>query len=92
MKYIVKRDKVRRRVYNKGEVRGLFGKAVLRSGFYCVVTREQVRNDRVKLRVKGRCIFTGRGKGINNFFGISRMKLLEMGRGGEIVGCRKSSW
>jgi ribosomal protein S14 len=93
MKYIVKREKFRRERFKKLEVGSLMGKAILRSGLVGVTSREQVRGwYDYKMRFRNRCIYTGRGRGMNNFFGISRLKVLEMSRNGQLMGCRKGSW
>ena len=43
------------------------------------------------IRVKNRCILTGRSHGVHRLFKISRIKLRELGSNGVILGLTKSS-
>lgn len=44
------------------------------------------------VRLKNRCMFTGRARSFHRKFGISRLVLREMALKGEIPGLKKSSW
>ena len=44
------------------------------------------------VRLKNRCMFTGRGRSYYRKFGVSRLVLREMALRGEIPGLKKSSW
>jgi small subunit ribosomal protein S14 len=44
------------------------------------------------VRIKNRCMFTGRGRSYYRKFGVSRLVLREMALRGEIPGLKKSSW
>ena len=44
------------------------------------------------VRLKNRCMFTGRTRGYYRKFGISRLVLREMALKGEIPGLKKASW
>lgn len=44
------------------------------------------------VRVKNRCVVTGRSRGYMRYFGLSRQQFREMARRGEIPGVKKSSW
>ena len=44
------------------------------------------------VRLKNRCMFTGRSRGYYRKFGISRLVLREMALKGEIPGLKKASW
>ncbi len=44
------------------------------------------------VRLKNRCMFTGRTRSYYRKFGISRLVLREMALKGEIPGLKKSSW
>lgn len=48
------------------------------------------KNSKVKL--KNRCILTGRSSSISRIYRFSRIKFLELGREGYITGLKKSSW
>ena len=45
-----------------------------------------------KVRLKNRCQLTGRPRGFNRHFGISRIALRDMALNGLIPGLKKASW
>ena len=45
-----------------------------------------------KVRLKNRCMFTGRARSYYRKFGVSRLVFREMALKGEIPGIKKSSW
>ena len=45
-----------------------------------------------KVRMRSRCIVTGRSRGVYSRFGLSRIVLREMMSSGKIPGITKSSW
>jgi small subunit ribosomal protein S14 len=45
-----------------------------------------------KIRVRNRCVLTGRPRGFYRKFGLSRIAIREKGLAGEIPGLTKSSW
>ncbi|HOP49072.1 MAG TPA: 30S ribosomal protein S14 [Ignavibacteriales bacterium] len=45
-----------------------------------------------KVRLRNRCVFTGRARGNYRKFGISRLVFREMCLRGEIPGIKKASW
>ena len=93
MKYITKRDKFRRNKFSKMEITRLMARSVLRSGMTSLRVKEQVKGNKwISVKFKNRCNLTGRGRSINSYFGLSRIKLLEMARNGELYGMRKGSW
>lgn len=44
------------------------------------------------VRIRNRCVVTGRPRGYYRKFGLSRIALRELGLAGEIPGLTKSSW
>ncbi len=44
------------------------------------------------VRIRNRCNMTGRSRGYESFFGLSRMSLRNMALQGLIPGVRKASW
>jgi small subunit ribosomal protein S14 len=44
------------------------------------------------VRVRNRCAMTGRPRGYESFFGLSRIALREMALAGLLPGVRKASW
>jgi small subunit ribosomal protein S14 len=45
-----------------------------------------------RVRLKNRCMFTGRARSYYRKFGVSRLVFREMALKGEIPGIKKSSW
>ena len=45
-----------------------------------------------RVRLKNRCMFTGRARSYYRKFGVSRLVFREMALRGEIPGIKKSSW
>jgi small subunit ribosomal protein S14 len=45
-----------------------------------------------KTRIRNRCQMTGRSRGIESAFGLSRIALREMANNGLLPGVRKASW
>ena len=53
--------------------------------------RKMPRNS-ARIRIRNRCSMTGRARGFEGYFGLSRLALREMALNGLIPGVRKSSW
>ncbi|GMV10915.1 MAG: 30S ribosomal protein S14 [Gemmatimonadota bacterium] len=53
--------------------------------------RELPRNSS-RTRIRNRCSMTGRARGYEGYFGLSRLALREMALNGLIPGVRKASW
>ncbi len=45
-----------------------------------------------RIRIRNRCSMTGRARGYEGYFGLSRLALREMALNGLIPGVRKASW
>lgn len=50
------------------------------------------KNRKYKVRVRNRCMVSGRARGYMRKFGVSRIVFREMALRGEIPGVRKASW
>ena len=53
--------------------------------------RKMPRNS-ARIRIRNRCSMTGRARGYEGYFGLSRLALREMALNGLIPGVRKASW
>ena len=53
--------------------------------------RKMPRNSS-RVRIRSRCSMTGRARGYEGYFGLSRLALREMALNGLIPGVRKASW
>jgi small subunit ribosomal protein S14 len=53
---------------------------------------QKLPRDSAAVRLKNRCMFTGRARSYYRKFGVSRLVFREMALRGEIPGVKKSSW
>jgi small subunit ribosomal protein S14 len=86
-KSLIARDEKRRKLYEKYKAKREELKA---NGDY--VELQKLPKNSSPVRLKNRCMFTGRSRGFHRKFGISRLVLREMALRGEIPGLKKSSW
>ncbi len=86
-KSLIARDEKRRRLYEKYKAKREELKA---SGDYEEL--QKLPKNSSPVRLKNRCMFTGRSRGFHRKFGVSRLVLREMALRGEIPGLKKSSW
>ena len=99
MKNIVKRDVKRRNLFLKNELKRVQYKSIIKNFSIPGETKDQyvsklnllVRNSS-KVRVKNRCVLTGRGKAIYRFCRLSRIRFRELASQGLLLGISKSSW
>lgn len=75
-KLVQKYEKIRKELKEKGDYESL----------------QKLPRDASPVRLKNRCMFTGRARSYYRKFGISRLVLREMALRGEIPGLKKSSW
>ena len=52
----------------------------------------ELQRNASKVRVRNRCIITGRSRGVYRKFGLSRIKIREISMAGMLPGVVKSSW
>jgi len=86
-KSLIARDEKRRRLYEKYKAKREELKA---NGKYDEL--QKLPKNSSPVRLKNRCMFTGRTRGFHRKFGVSRLILREMALKGEIPGLKKSSW
>lgn len=86
-KSIIARDEKRRKLVDKyKKVR----EELKKKGDH--VELQKLPRNSSPVRLKNRCMFTGRGRSYYRKFGVSRLVLREMALRGEIPGLKKSSW
>jgi small subunit ribosomal protein S14 len=84
---LIARDEKRRRLYNKyKDIR----KELKEKGDYEGL--QKLPKNSSPVRLKNRCMFTGRARSYYRKFGVSRLVLREMALRGEVPGLKKSSW
>jgi len=99
MKYLIEKDKKRRKIFEFFEKKKLVLKALsvdkrlpasLRL-FYKMELHSFKRNASAT-RIKNRCVITGRGRGVLKYFKMSRLQVRDTFFKGLLYGVRKSSW
>jgi len=98
MKNLIIKDR-KNRVKNKNlELKTLYFKTELRNKKLTLKQKDKIiftnlksSNQAKKIRVRNRCIVTGRGRGVYSAFKISRIPLRKMLSEGGITGFRKNN-
>ena len=99
MKSLIEKDKKRRKLFKKYEKKRRELKAII----YNKDTSSELRSeaqyklsklpkDSSKIRIKNRCVLTGRSKGVFRYFKLSRIQLRQLALEGNIPGYTKASW
>ena len=99
MKNIVLRDKKRRTLFLKNELKRVQYKSIIKNFDISGETKDEyafklnklVRNSS-KVRIKNRCILTGRAKAVYRFCRLSRIRFRELAAQGLLLGVSKASW
>jgi small subunit ribosomal protein S14 len=84
---LIAREEKRRRLYNRYKD---LRKELKEKGDYEGL--QKLPKNSSPVRLKNRCMFTGRARAYYRKFGVSRLVLREMALRGEIPGLKKSSW
>nr|YP_010248062.1 30S ribosomal protein S14 [Micractinium variabile]AGZ19387.1 30S ribosomal protein S14 [Chlorella sp. ArM0029B]QTK15913.1 30S ribosomal protein S14 [Micractinium variabile] len=99
MTNLIQRDKKRRGMYSKHELKRLELASVIQDLTLSKEIRYQTLRELNKLprnsskiRIKNRCILTGRGHSVLRFCGLSRLKFRELASQGLLMGVTKASW
>ena len=99
MANFIERDQKRRKLLLKYELKRLQLKSILnnislsKEKRYDSVTKlNNLSRNSSKVRVRNRCILTGRGKAVYRFCRLSRIKMRELAARGLLPGVKKSSW
>ena len=99
MKNIVKRDQKRRNLFLKNELKRVQYKSLIKNFSIAGKTKSQyvtklnqIPRNSSKVRIKNRCILTGRGKAVYRFCRLSRIRFRELAAQGLLLGVSKSSW
>lgn len=100
MKYAIEKDKKRRIMFCKTENHQIALKTFIfnrfmndRQRFYFTRRRHyKISNSTSLVRIKNRCIETGRAGSVYRFCRFSRIRLRQVALRGDIAGVRKASW
>jgi small subunit ribosomal protein S14 len=98
MKYINK-DIIRRKLVNQLETKRLIYKFILLQPNESIETKYDIQKKLIelpknssKIRIKNRCMITGRGKAVYRDFRLSRFMFRQLALEGRLPGIRKASW
>jgi len=99
MKSLIEKDKRRRKLFKKYENKRRELKAVIYNKENSMELRNKAQialsklpKDSSKIRIKNRCVLTGRSKGVFRYFKLSRIQLRQLALEGNIPGYTKTSW
>jgi ribosomal protein S14 len=95
----IQRDLKRRKLFYKNEIKRLELKSLIndlnisKEMRYNFITQlNKLPRNSSRVRIKNRCILTGRGRSVYKFCRLSRIKLRELAAQGLLMGVQKSSW
>lgn len=94
------RDHMRRQAVRHFEVERTTFKAIVTDQSLPYSVRQQVQRmfetevprDSAAVRVRNRCALTGRGRGVNSFYKVSRIMFRTLANEGLIPGVRRHNW
>jgi ribosomal protein S14 len=95
----IKRDLKRRNLYKKYEKKRLLYKALIHDAnidpavkVHYIQALNQLPRNSSKVRLKNRCVLSGRSHSVYKFCRLSRIKFRDLANKGQIAGCVKASW
>lgn len=99
MKHSIQQDRRRRLLVRKYEIKRLSLKKILLDEklshdqrFKAQIALDKLPKNSSRVRVRNRCVITGRARGVDSTFRLSRILLRDMCLFGRIVGVKKASW
>lgn len=99
MANIIFRDQKRRTLFKKYELKRTLYMAMIRDSsvsknirFQSVLELNKLPRSSSKVRIRNRCIMTGRGKAVLKQWKLSRISFRELASRGLLAGVRRSSW
>lgn len=99
MKYLINKDKKRRNLFKKYELKRLYLKYIIYNNnilkhirINAMILLNKLPKDSSSVRIHNRCIITGRSRSIYRDFKISRIILRNYAHNGSLPGITKSSW
>jgi len=99
MSNLIQRDKKKRNLYLKQEIKrleykSLFNDLTLEKEFRynSMLALNKIPRNSCRVRIKNRCILTGRTHSVYKICKLSRIKFRELASQGLLMGITKSSW
>lgn len=95
----IQRDKTKRAIVSRYELKRLELSTIIHDLSFSKDVRYESLQELNKLprqssqiRVRNRCVITGRGHSVLRFCGLSRLKFRELASQGRLMGITKASW
>ena len=95
----IQRDKKKRSIFSKYELKRIELSSIVQDFNFSKDLRykslqelNKLPRNSCKVRIKSRCILTGRGHSVLRFCGFSRLKFRELASRGFLMGVTKASW
>jgi ribosomal protein S14 len=95
----IQRDKKKRILYKKYELKRLQLTSILHDlnipkdiRYQSLQQLNLLPRNSCKIRIKNRCVLSGRGRSVLRFCGFSRLKFRELASQGRLMGITKASW
>jgi len=99
MRKLLEKDKKRRFLFSKYEMKRLLLKSIIRDfsvpkdlRLNCMIKLAQLPRDSSSVRIRNRCALTARSRGHLRMFRMSRVTFRELAGEGLLPGVFKSSW
>jgi small subunit ribosomal protein S14 len=99
MKYLINKDTIKRNTFKKYELKRLYLKYIIYNNnikkkirINAMLLLNKFPKNSSYIRIKNRCIITGRSKSVYRDFKVSRMILRNLAHNGLLSGVIKSSW
>ncbi len=99
MKNLNQKDKSRRFLFSRQELQRIQYKSIIQNQsislekrLECVKKLNSLPRNGSLIRIRNRCILTGRSRGVYRFCKLSRTSLRQLASQGELVGISKISW
>ena len=99
MANFIQKDNKKRQVVLRDEIKRLEYKAIIKNlnlpkqvRYEYVLKLNNLSLNGCKIRVRNRCVLTGRGRAVYSFCKLSRLKFRELAAQGALAGIKKSSW
>ena len=99
MANFIQRDNKKRQLVLKDEMKRLEYKAIIKNlnlpkqiRYEYVLKLNNLSLNGSQIRVRNRCILTGRGRAVYSFCKLSRLKFRELAAQAALAGIKKSSW
>lgn len=99
MTNFIERDKKRRSIFSEYELKRLELTSIIQDLTFSKEKRyrslkelNKLPRNSSKIRIKNRCILTGRGHSVLRFCGLSRLKFRDLASQGLLMGVVKASW